>query len=92
VSVDLGEHMKNHEIWVADLFGELIQSGLQSDEHLFWKDRNYYGEPDCEGNSNIIYSPSVHDISKIDFEKMMSHLAPIIGAALTKIIEDYSKK
>ena len=86
------DHMKNHEIWIADLFGELIQSGLRSDEHLFWKDRSYYGEPDINGESSVVRPPSMYDIENVNIERVMNHMLPMVREALAAIIRDYSEK
>jgi hypothetical protein len=81
-----GEAMKiskeiDTEKWLSSLFSELIRRGLDSDEHLHFKDSPLGGSP----------SPNLEELKKVNLGLVGEKLGELLVDHWEEIIEDYEK-
>ena len=69
------------ETWLSRLFGELIQRGIDSDEHLHFKD-SPLGD---------VRAPVVDELKNVDMMLVREKIETILCFKLISIIEDYEK-
>jgi len=67
------------EAWLAQLFCELIQRGIDSDEHIAHKDSTING----------VSAPSIDELKNVDLMLVREKLETILAFKLQTIIEDY---
>ncbi len=71
----------NTEVWFANLISELIRRGIDSDEHLHFKDSPL-------GNS---YAPNLDELKKVNLGLVSEKLGELLVDHWDEIIKDYEK-
>lgn len=69
------------EKWLSSLFSELIRRGIESDEHLHFKDSPLGGSP----------APSLKDLEGAHTGWIGEFLTPLLQEHLGEILKDYKK-
>jgi hypothetical protein len=71
----------NTEKWLACLFSELIRRGIESDEHVHFKDSSI-GEH---------YAPTLQELRGVHLGYVGEFLTPLLQEHLEEIIKEYQK-
>ena len=79
--VDVEGRNFNTEVWFANLLSELISRGIDSDEHLHFKDSPL-------GDS---YSPNLEELKKVNLGLVGEKLGELLVDHWEEIIADYEK-
>ena len=70
------------EKWLSSLFSELIRRGIDSDEHLHFKDSPLGG----------YYAPNLEELRGAHLGWVGEFLTPLLQEHLEEILEDYKKE
>ena len=73
--------VKGPEKWLAELFSELIQRGIDSDEHIHYKDSPL---GDC-------YAPNLQELEEVNLGRVMEKMYSILDRHLYVIVQEYRK-
>jgi len=79
--VDVVGRNFNTEVWFANLLSKLISRGINSDEHLHFKDSPL-------GDS---YSPNLEELKKVNLGLVGEKLGELLVDHWEEIIADYEK-
>ena len=79
--VDVVGRNFNTEVWFANLLSKLISRGINSDEHLHFKDSPL-------GDS---YSPNLEELKKVNLGLVGEKLGELLVDHWEEIIKDYGK-
>ena len=79
--VDVEGRNFNTEVWFANLLSKLISRGINSDEHLHFKDSPL-------GDS---YSPNLEELKKVNLGLVGEKLGELLVDHWEEIIADYEK-